>query len=216
MSRPISVTWRLTREINTRSHSTGEPPVFWCAPIWLTGPLLTGAICGTLHLLERWAFGNPAFSIPITLKMLGHSANSESPAEMEEVRQSLLGLKPNVVVISNTNATVVPMLETGELEIAFGWAYDATLAQELSLPIEYIIPQEGTILWTDYFCIPANAANLRGAELFLNFILQPEIAAQIVNESYYPMAVDGMDQFYYPRNPAQPSYLPSKCSNAKC
>ena len=111
------------------------------------------------------------------------------------MRKYLLTLKTNAIVISNTNASVVPLLETGELELAFGWAYDDMLAQESSLPIEYIIPQEGTILWTDYFCIPANAANPRGAELFLNFILQPEIAAQIVNESYYPMAVDGMDEF---------------------
>ncbi|MBK7452435.1 MAG: spermidine/putrescine ABC transporter substrate-binding protein [Anaerolineales bacterium] len=140
----------------------------------------------------------PDSLIPITLKMLGHSANSEDPAQMEEVRQSLLQLKPNSVVISNTNATVVPLLESGEVEIAFGWAYDAMLAQESTQPIEYIIPEEGTILWTDYFCIPANAANPRGAELFLNFILQPEIAARIVNESYYPMAVDGMDEFIIP------------------
>lgn len=127
---------------------------------------------------------------------------------MEEVRQSLSQLKPNSVVISNTNATVVPLLESGEVEIAFGWAYDAMLAQESTQPIEYIIPEEGTILWTDYFCIPANAANPRSAELFLNFILQPEIAAQIVNESYYPMAVDGMDEFIIPEILHNPVIFP--------
>jgi spermidine/putrescine-binding protein len=140
--------------------------------------------------------------------MLGHSANSEDPAEMEEVRQALLRLKPNSIIISNSNATVVPMLETGEIVISFGWAYDAAVAQESSQPIEYIIPEEGTILWTDYLCIPANAANPRGAELFLNFILQPKIAAQIVNESYYPMAVDGMDQFVIPEILHNPIVFP--------
>lgn len=150
----------------------------------------------------------PDSLIPITLKMLGHSANSEDSSEMEEVRQSLLQLKPNSFTISNTNASVVPLLEAGELEIAFGWAYDAMLAQESTLPIEYIIPQEGTILWTDFFCIPANAANPRGAELFLNFILKPEIAAQIVNESYYPMAVDGMEEFIIPEILQNPVIFP--------
>lgn len=171
--------------------------------------------------ITRWSdLWDPAFAskvgvwpipdslIPITLRMLGHSANSEDPVQMEKVRQSLLQLKPNSVIISNTNASVVPLLEIGELEIAFGWAYDAMLAQESTLPIEYIIPQEGTILWTDYFCIPANAANPRGAELFLNFILQPEIAAQIVNESYYPMAVDGMDEFIIPEILHNPVIFP--------
>jgi spermidine/putrescine-binding protein len=50
----------------------------------------------------------------------------------------------------------------------------------------------------DNFIIPTNANNPLGAELFLNFILRPEIAAQIVNESYYPMAVDGMEPFVIP------------------
>jgi spermidine/putrescine transport system substrate-binding protein len=136
--------------------------------------------------------------IPITLKTLGYSSNSEDEAELEQARRKLMELKPNAVMISNLNSTVVPMLESGDVEIAYGWAYDAILAQESSLPIEYIIPEEGTVLWTDHFFIPANAKNPQGAELFLNFILQPEIAAQIVNESYYPMAVDGTENFVLP------------------
>ena len=171
--------------------------------------------------ITRWSdLWDPAFAgkvgvwpipdslIPITLKMLGHSANSEDQAEMEEVRQALIELKANAIIIPNTNATVVPLLESGEVQIGFGWAYDAILAQDSSLPIQYIIPEEGTMLWTDYFCIPANAANPRGAELFLNFILRPEIAAQIVNESYYPMAVDGMDEFLLPEIINNPVIFP--------
>ena len=107
------------------------------------------------------------------------------------------------------------MLELGELEIGFGWAYDAILAQESNAPIEYIIPEEGTILWMDNFIIPANANNPRGAELFLNFILQPEIAAQIVNESYYPMAVDGIDQFVLPEILNNPLIFPDNAQVQK-
>jgi spermidine/putrescine transport system substrate-binding protein len=148
--------------------------------------------------------------IPIALKTLGYSANSENPAELEEVRNKLLELKPNAVMISNMNSTVVPMLESGEVEIAYGWAYDAMVAQESSAPIQYIIPQEGTILWTDHFFIPANANNPHGAELFVNFILQPEIAAQIVNESYYPMAVDGTEPFVFPEILQNPAIFPDR------
>jgi spermidine/putrescine transport system substrate-binding protein len=171
--------------------------------------------------INRWRdLWDPAFAgklgiwpisrsmIPITLKSLGYSAHSENPAELEKVRQKLLELKPNAVIVSNMNSTVVPLLESGEVEIAFGWAYDAMVAQESNLPIEYSIPQEGTILWTDHFFIPANANNPRGAEFFLNFILQPEIAAQIVNESYYPMAVDGREQYVLPEILHNPVIFP--------
>jgi spermidine/putrescine transport system substrate-binding protein len=150
----------------------------------------------------------PRSVIPITLKALGYSANSENLAELEKARQYLLKLKPNAVVISGFETSMVPMLESGELEIGFGWAYDAALAQESNLPIEYVIPEEGTILWMENFIIPANANNPRGAELFLNFILQPEIAAQIVNESYYPMAVDGSEQFVLPEILHNPVIFP--------
>jgi len=143
-----------------------------------------------------WAI--PRSLIPIALKAQGYSANSEDLAELEMTRQYLSQLKANAVILSGLETSIVPMLESGELTIGYGWAYDAILAQESNLPIEYIIPEEGTILWVDSFIIPANAQNPHAAELFLNFILQPEIAAQIVNESYYPMAVDGMEPYVLP------------------
>lgn len=156
-------------------------------------------------------------TIPITLKSLGYSANSEEAAELEQARRKLLELKPNAVIISNMNSTVTPMLESGEVEIAYGWAYDAILAQESTAPIKYIIPREGTVLWMDHFIIPANANNPRGAELFLNFILQPQVAALIVNESYYPMAVDGAESFVLPEILQNPVIFPddSQLQNAE-
>jgi len=157
----------------------------------------------------------PRSVIPIALKALRYSANSENLAELEKARQYMLQLKPNAVVISGFETSMVPMLESGELEIGFGWAYDAALAQESNLPIEYVIPEEGTILWMENFIIPANANNPRGAELFLNFILQPEIAAQIVNESYYPMAVDGTDQFVLPEILQNPVIFPDNAQIQK-
>lgn len=153
-----------------------------------------------------WAI--PRSTVPITLKALGYSANSEDLDELEMTRQYLLQLKTNAVIVSGLETSIVPMLESGELTIGYGWAYDAALAQESNLPIEYIIPQEGTILWMDNFIIPANAQNPRGAELFLNFILQPETAAQIVNESYYPMAVDGAEPFILPEILQDPVIFP--------
>jgi spermidine/putrescine transport system substrate-binding protein len=153
-----------------------------------------------------WAI--PRSTIPIALKALGYSANSEDLDELEMTRQYLLQLKTNSVIISGLETSIVPMLESGELTIGYGWAYDAALAQESNLPIEYVIPEEGTILWMDNFIIPVAAQNPRGAELFLNFILQPEIAAQIVNESFYPMAVDGTEAYVLPEILQNPVIFP--------
>lgn len=126
--------------------------------------------------------------LPIALKSLGHQVNTTNPDELEQALQRLLVLEPNVIWWGNDNETIIPLLASGEAVIAYGWAYDAQLAREESVPIEFILPEEGTFLWSDNFVIPASSRNKYTAELFINFVLRPEISAQIVNESYYPMA----------------------------
>lgn len=141
----------------------------------------------------------PRAIIPIALKALGYSANSENPDELAKAEDYLLKLKPNAVIVSNLESSVVPMMERGEVVIAYGWAYDAILAADQNLPIEYILPDEGSVLWTDHFVIPSNANNPQGAEMFLDFILRPEIAGQIINESFYPMPHDTASAYVLPQ-----------------
>ena len=44
--------------------------------------------------------------------------------------------------------------------------------------MEYVIPKEGTNLWFDSMVIPASANNKEGAELFIDFMCRPDIAAK--------------------------------------
>jgi len=128
----------------------------------------------------------------IALKSLGYSANSEDPAELEAALEKLLILQQQSLRIEDfDDSTSVPLLNTKQAVIAHGYAYDVLLAQEekeLRDNISYILPDEGTILWGDNFVIPKNSPHQYTAELFLNFTLQPEIAAQIVNENLYATA----------------------------
>ena len=126
--------------------------------------------------------------IPIALKSLGYSVNSENPAELEAALERLLELKKNVFFWDLDAPSIVPPLLSGEAVIADGWAYDALTGRDENEAIVYVLPAEGTILWGDNFVIPANSPNKRTAELFLNFLLRPEISAQIANELYYANA----------------------------
>ena len=126
--------------------------------------------------------------IPITLKTLGYPANSEHPAQLKEAGERMAELRKNSFIISNENASIVPVLASGEAVIGYGWAYDALTTE--GAPIEYVIPKEGSILWSDHFVIPSSSKHKRTAELFLDFLLRPEIGGMIVNESYYPLAND--------------------------
>ena len=44
--------------------------------------------------------------------------------------------------------------------------------------LDYIVPEEGSNLWFDTMVIPKTARNVEGAHVFINFMLDPENAAQ--------------------------------------
>ena len=53
------------------------------------------------------------------------------------------------------------------------------------MTIEYIVPDEGALMWFDQMAIPADADNVAEAHAFLNFIMDPENIAAATNYVYY-------------------------------
>ncbi len=51
--------------------------------------------------------------------------------------------------------------------------------------IEFVVPTEGAELWVDNMMIPAEAPNPGLAHAFINYILEPEVGAQLSNWNYY-------------------------------
>lgn len=69
-----------------------------------------------------------------------------------------------------------------------GWDGEALTARRQNEAITYALPQEGTMLWGDSWVISAKSPNRHTAELFLNFLLRPEVGAQIIGAYFYPSA----------------------------
>jgi len=57
--------------------------------------------------------------------------------------------------------------------------------------LKFAIPREGGSIWTDNMVIPKGAVNKFTAELMMNFVYDPKIAAQIENYVYYVSPVNG-------------------------
>lgn len=125
----------------------------------------------------------PRELIAFTLLSLGYSLNSESPQELDAALQRLLQLKRSVVLLPSETETSVPRLLGGELVILHGWPDDHKVAHQANPAVAYLYPQEGTALWMDNYVIPANSTHKRTAEALINFLLRPEIGAQLVNSS---------------------------------
>ena len=118
-------------------------------------------------------------------------------AELEAALEHLLELAPNATWLTDEDSSA-PLLVSDEAVMALGWAYDVWTGQQENEAITYVLPAEGTILWGDNFVIPANSPHKHTAEIFLNFVLRPEITGQIINENYYPMANDAARPFIDP------------------
>lgn len=57
------------------------------------------------------------------------------------------------------------------------YAGDIWTMMENNENLDYCLPEEGSNLFNDAMCIPANCKNKENAELFINFMCEPEVAA---------------------------------------
>jgi spermidine/putrescine transport system substrate-binding protein len=72
---------------------------------------------------------------------------------------------------------------------AMTWSGD--LASSGSADDVWVAPTEGSIIWTDNMVIPVGAVNAYTAQLMMDFVYDPKIAAQIANYVYYVSPVKG-------------------------
>jgi spermidine/putrescine transport system substrate-binding protein len=137
--------------------------------------------------------------IGLTLRSLGYSANSEDPVELQKAEDQLIALKPNVLFSEDYDpVSVAPLFISGRVVAAMGYAYDFHSMNEENPAIMFVYPEDGSLLWNDNYVIPAKSSNQYTAQVFLNFLMRPEIAALAVNEVFYAKPIEGAKQLVNP------------------
>ncbi|YAF98437.1 MAG: PotD/PotF family extracellular solute-binding protein [Nodularia sp. CChRGM 3473] len=111
------------------------------------------------------------------LRMLGYSYNSQDENQIKQAYEKLVALKPAIASF-DTDAWQNQML-AGDLTVAMCYSSDAIRVTKENPKLKYVIPRSGSSLWTDTIVIPKLAPNIDGAYGWINFILQPEVAATI-------------------------------------
>lgn len=122
-----------------------------------------------------------------SLRSLGYSGNTTNKKEIEEAYNKLVKLMPSVRLF-NSDSPRVPFLN-GEVNIGIMWAGEAFMASKENEDIKYIYPKEGAAVWVDSLVIPAKAKNVENAHKFIDFIIRPDISAQISNYTGYTTPV---------------------------
>ncbi|ADP12093.1 putrescine transporter subunit: periplasmic-binding component of ABC superfamily [Erwinia sp. Ejp617] len=101
----------------------------------------------------------------------------------------LLKLRPNIRYFHSSQ--YINDLANGNICVAIGWAGDVlqaknrALAAKNGVDIAYSIPKEGALAFFDTLAIPKDAKNVDEAYQFLNYLLKPEVMAQISNAVFY-------------------------------
>lgn len=116
-------------------------------------------------------------------KLQGESMNSTDSKVIQKSKDLLVELLPNIKAYDSDSPKT--MLVNGEAKAGIVWGAEAYLAEMENPSIQTVLPDEGTNIWFDNFVIPAGAPNKENAEAFIDFILKPEISAQIIEDFPY-------------------------------
>jgi len=151
----------------------------------------------------------PRELLALTLLSLGYPLNSEDPQAIDAATERLLQLKKTALLVEVDTPKAVAELLSGKVFILLGWPMDYQFAHAANQAVAYVLPREGTALWSDNYVIPASSPNKHTAEVLINFLLRPEISAQIVNEKKYPSANEAAYALVHPEIRDDPVTTPS-------
>lgn len=129
---------------------------------------------------------SPTEVIGTVLHYLGLDPNSESAEDLAQAEAVLTAVKPYIRYYHSSQ--YIDDLANGEICIALGYSGDVFIASDNAadgVEIGYVIPEEGAATLMDLLAIPADAPNPDNAHAFINYILQPEVIAEITNYVYY-------------------------------
>lgn len=118
-------------------------------------------------------------TIGAALKSLGYSLNSRNDKELEAARDVVIGWKKNLAKFEAEQYK--SGLASGEFLLVHGYSGDLLQVQKENPDIEFVIPQEGTSIACDDLVVLKGSAQTKLAHAFINFIHDPEVAAENTN-----------------------------------
>ncbi len=110
------------------------------------------------------------------LNSLGYSLNDTNKKHLLEAKAKLDGLTPNVKAIVGDEIKM--LMANEEASIGLVWSGDASEIMSENEDLDYVVPKEGSNLWFDNMVIPKTAKNIDAAHKFINFMLDPKVAAK--------------------------------------
>jgi putrescine transport system substrate-binding protein len=118
---------------------------------------------------------------PAALKYLGLDPDSRKPEDLAKAADVVKAVRPYIRKFHSSE--YINALAGGDICLAFGYSGDIFQARDRAAKakdkqdIAYAIPREGSLLWIDVAAVPKDAPNPDNALRFLDFLLEPKVAA---------------------------------------
>lgn len=129
-------------------------------------------------------FNNSRDAFAIAQAILGQSLNTVDESEWTQAA-ALLAEQKDAVSPVYVMDEVFNLMESGEYAFATYYAGDYVLMNENNEKLSYCFPEEGVNIFYDAFCIPKCVQNKKGAEAFINFMHEPQVALENAEFIYY-------------------------------
>ncbi|MEY2866662.1 MAG: hypothetical protein RIQ43_688 [Pseudomonadota bacterium] len=146
-------------------------------------------IAGKLSQCGIAILDDPEDSITSALLWKGADPMVSDSKTLESAKQAFLGTRANIKYFHSSQ--YISDLANGDICVAMGYSGDIFQARDRAaeaangVEIAFFIPREGAVRWVDVMAIPGDAKNKANAMKFIDYLLRPQIAADISNYVSY-------------------------------
>jgi putrescine transport system substrate-binding protein len=127
--------------------------------------------------------------LPVAMFYVGKPGYSRNAADYAAAGDMLKKVRPYITRFSSSG--YINDLAGGSLCVVMGYSGDINIARARAIQagkgpvIEALVPKTGATLFFDVMAIPADAPHPKNAQLFINYILRPEVHASLSNKVFY-------------------------------
>jgi spermidine/putrescine transport system substrate-binding protein len=158
-------------------------------------------------------------TVPLVMKCEGVDPDEATEADWMKAIDKIKGAAESGQVRRFTGNDYQSDLTSGNVVAVIGWSGDAVQLQADNPNLEWRMPTEGCMLWSEDMVIPIGAPNPTAAEAFMNFVYEPEVQANIAEYVNYVTPVEGVKEVLAKRDPELASnqlIFPSSSFTKKC
>ncbi|MDV7103658.1 polyamine ABC transporter substrate-binding protein [Vibrio sp. TH_r3] len=156
----------------------------------------------------------PTEILAAALNYLGKDPNSRNSDDYKEALALLKQVRPYITYFHSSQ--YINDLANGDICVTVGWSGDVLQASdraaeaENGVEVAYNIPKEGALAWFDLMAIPKDAKHPDNAMKFINYLLRPEVMANISNYVWYANANTASREFLDQEILDNPGIYPSE------